>query len=461
MGHGSARAARVRWAVIAAPTLFAVVVILDAYAASSSHWSEVLRTLLVVIVGAVVLTAATRLITRNNVLASGLASGVAILLLTPVNAPLVMAGAGLAVLVGLWRRKRGEDALSPLANALLFLPGALLLIVLVRIVATGTITAADFATVAALPEPPPADLANVYVLLLDGYPREDSLADFGFDNGPFLQELRNLGFEVHDDARSRYPRTELAITSMLSPQAPPELAELVIPPRRDFVAARRLVRRDLLPRVRGPADLTAAGYRLVYSGPPLRHVTPAGWHENRTTALIESFEVAVLQRSALAPLAADWVADQHREWIHRTLEAWTRDTATDQPQFVFAHLLAPHAPYVYADGGREADLPDCWLSGCSIYAAREWHLSPEQLAPLLTANVAALNDRLLAILRTLNREDPDATVILFSDHGAAIESVDAPERSASFFAARTPDRPRLFDGRAGPDGLVYTLLGDD
>ena len=461
MGHGSAGAARIQWAVLAAPAVFVVVVILDAYAASSSHWSEVLRTLLVVIVCAMVLTAVARLITRNDVLASGLASAVVLLLLTPVNAPLVVACAGIAALIGLWRSKGGEDAQRPIGNALLFLPGALLVIVLVRIVATGAVTAADFATVPALPEPPTADLENVYVLLLDGYPREDSLADFGFDNGPFLEELRDLGFEVHDDARSRYPRTELAITSMLSPRAPPGLAELVIPPRRDFVAARRLVRRELLPRVPGPADLTTAGYRLVYSGPPLRHVTPLGWHENRTATLIESFEVAVLQRSALAPLAAGWVADQHREWMARTLEAWTRSVPTGQPQFVFAHLLAPHAPYVVADGGRGAGLPECWLSGCSIYAAREWHLSPEELAPLLTANVAALNDRLLPVLESLIREDPAATVILFSDHGAAIESIDAPERNTTLFAARTPDRPSLFDGRAGPDALVYTLLGDD
>ncbi len=242
---------------------------------------------------------------------------------------------------------------------------------------------------------------------------------------------------------------------MLSRTPPPELAQLVIPPDRDFVAARRYVRRELLPAVQGPADLVAAGYRLVYAGPPLRHVTPSGWHEYRTPALIESFEVAVLQRTLMAPMLSGWVADQHRAWVGATLEGWARDAGTTSGQFVFAHLLAPHAPYVL-----DGRLPACWVDGCSIYAAREWHLSPEELAPLLAANVESLNARLLPVVEGLVREDPSAVVVLLSDHGAAIESVDAPERNASFFAARTPGRSGVFDGRAGPDGLVYALLGE-
>ena len=53
-------------------------------------------------------------------------------------------------------------------------------------------------------------MPSVYVLLLDGYPRQDSLEDSGYDNGPFVAALSDLGFEVHADARSDYPRTELA-----------------------------------------------------------------------------------------------------------------------------------------------------------------------------------------------------------------------------------------------------------
>jgi hypothetical protein len=447
--------------VLAAPILFAIVVVLNVYAASSSHWSETLRTLLVVVVVAAAVTALARLAVRTDVLASGLASAAVLLLLTPINAPLVAAGAGAAGLIGWWRRRHGQDPMQPIGITLVFLASVMLAFVLGRIVVTGAITPADFAPVPALPAPePPADLPNVYVLLLDGYPRQDSLRDFGFDNSPFLEQLDGLGFEVHDDARSLYPRTELAITSMLSPAAPDGLAELVLPPNGDYVAARRTVRRELLPQAPGPTDLVAAGYRLVYIGPPLRHVTPGGWHEDRTPGLVDSFEVAVLQRSALAPLAADWVADQHRSWLDRTLDALTQGIGDQHGQFVFAHLLAPHAPYLFASDGGEATLPDCWLEGCSIYAAREWHLSPEELAPLLTANVDALNQRLIRILDQLVAEDPEATVILLSDHGAAIESADTPERSASFFAARTPGRPGLFDGRAGPDALVYTLLGD-
>ncbi len=451
---------RSRLAILGVPTAFALVVVLNVYGASSSHWTEILRALTVVTVAALLLTALARGVVRDDAIAAGLASAAVVLVLTPVNWPLVVGGGVTAAALLTWRHRRGEEPIRPVGRALVFVSGVMLMAALGRIAISGTVTLADFVPPPALPTPAPvANLPNVYVLLLDGYPRQDSLEEIGFDNGPFVAQLADLGFDVHADARSRYPRTELAITSMLSRTAPPELHGLVVPPNMDYVAARRFVRRELLPAVPGPADLVSAGYRLVYSGPPLRHVTPGGWHEDRTPSLLESFEVAILQRTLIGPLAADAVMDQHRAWVDRTLEAWTRNAGEQQAHFVFAHLLAPHAPYVYGLAGRDADLPECWLTGCSIYAAREWHLSPEELAPMLIANIDSLNRRLLPVIRQLIEADPHATVVLLSDHGAAIESSDTPERSATFFAARTPGRPGLFDGRAGPDGLVYALLG--
>ena len=49
---------------------------------------------------------------------------------------------------------------------------------------------------------------NVYILMLDGYPRADTLATtFGFDNGPFLAELESRDFDVAAESRSNYRKT--------------------------------------------------------------------------------------------------------------------------------------------------------------------------------------------------------------------------------------------------------------
>ena len=58
---------------------------------------------------------------------------------------------------------------------------------------------------------------NVYVLLADGYPRADTLAEtFDIDNSEFLSDLESLGFVVSDGARANYNKTWLTLASMLN-----------------------------------------------------------------------------------------------------------------------------------------------------------------------------------------------------------------------------------------------------
>ena len=58
---------------------------------------------------------------------------------------------------------------------------------------------------------------DIYFILLDQYPRSDSLKLIcGGDNRPFLDGLRKLGFYVADRSASNYPRTVMTIASMLN-----------------------------------------------------------------------------------------------------------------------------------------------------------------------------------------------------------------------------------------------------
>src|SRR6185503_19325396 len=63
----------------------------------------------------------------------------------------------------------------------------------------------------------PADAPDIYLILLDGYPRADTLqAAIGMDNAPFLARMEALGFDVAERAHSNYNRTALTVTSMLN-----------------------------------------------------------------------------------------------------------------------------------------------------------------------------------------------------------------------------------------------------
>ena len=58
---------------------------------------------------------------------------------------------------------------------------------------------------------------DIYFIVLDGYARADVLAKYyGFDNGPFLEGLRQRGFQVSDASRSNYNWTFLSLGSSLN-----------------------------------------------------------------------------------------------------------------------------------------------------------------------------------------------------------------------------------------------------
>ena len=58
---------------------------------------------------------------------------------------------------------------------------------------------------------------NVYLIMLDGYPRADTLRnEFGYDNSAFLGGLADRGFDVSTDSRSNYNKTWLTYASMLN-----------------------------------------------------------------------------------------------------------------------------------------------------------------------------------------------------------------------------------------------------
>ena len=58
---------------------------------------------------------------------------------------------------------------------------------------------------------------NVYVVLLDGYPRADTLHDtFGRGNEEFIADLQSRGFDISDQARANYNKTWLTLASMFN-----------------------------------------------------------------------------------------------------------------------------------------------------------------------------------------------------------------------------------------------------
>lgn len=196
-----------------------------------------------------------------------------------------------------------------------------------------------------------AERPDVYYIVLDGFGRQDALrAKIGFDDAFFVEGLRGLGFYVADRSRANYVQTELSIASSLNME---HLAALLPGTSResdDRSRFDRLIRESAVAKT-----FEARGYRFVTvtTGFPAIEF-PARESGFTPTGGLSLLETAVLDLTPLGDRAeytgTQFVARQ--EWLKgafAALGALAGDSG--QPKFVFAHILAPHPPFVFdADG---------------------------------------------------------------------------------------------------------------
>jgi hypothetical protein len=273
----------------------------------------------------------------------------------------------------------------------------------------------------------------------------------GLNNERFLAELEERGLVVDRHAKSGFRHTELALASTmlrdeqrLHIQEPPELSSMV--------SHRLITRRTHLVNTKVMDELRGLGYRLVYVPPPVLHVYWSGWDEERDTGHLTDFETQALARTPLRTLLAGFVMDQQRARVESSLVQWA-STAGKRQEIVFAHLMVPHTPFLWGPEEKPLGPLPCWMAGgCNLYHASldELGLSRDEYAALLVPQVEAVNRRVLAAVDDLRTADPDALIVIFSDHGTRYERPINDEWFKTLFAAS----PQI----TGPDGLFVSVV---
>jgi hypothetical protein len=292
---------------------------------------------------------------------------------------------------------------------------------------------------------------NVYLVLLDGYPRADTLKDaFGFDNGAFIQALEKRGFDVAGASRSNYSRTWLTLATMFHMEYADQIEGLAPYPADPIEQHRRLMLAiDAAPALKW---LAGRGYTLISIAPPFVDAGIRNVHEFVDTGQLNTFELQLLRNSTLAEavklLAPSFVPDQLRERIAAAFDR-TADYARQSPsgpKLLFTHVMSPHPPFLYGRLDQELGPPECFPATCGLWVtvSHELGISPAAYAAAMGAQIAALNERILALADAIVSNDPQAVVILFSDHGARHDRENEEEFVRDFFAARTPGHTAVF-----------------
>jgi hypothetical protein len=302
---------------------------------------------------------------------------------------------------------------------------------------------------------------DIYVLLLDGYPRADTLLDeFGIDNSAFLQALTSRGFDVSERSAANYMKTWLTVGSMLDGQYLNDVPALAEPP--DGAPKQILLLHEVIESSAVVDALRQHSYDVTTIPSPVTTSDYLGG-TIRSTGHLTALEIQIIAHSLLGrvlpePIVTFLAADQ-RENLFDQLSALGDVAAehSEHPRLVLTHLMAPHLPFIL---DQEPDYLNECFPRCDLWTTplERLDMTEEEFVQRLSIQIPALNEAVLAAIDEVTAADPDAIVIVMSDHGIRHHLANSEEHFRNLFAARVPDHPDLFAADIAPVNVFRRIL---
>jgi hypothetical protein len=290
-------------------------------------------------------------------------------------------------------------------------------------------------------------LPDVYYVITDGLASPDVLdSRFGVDTTAAAGRLRQLSVTVTTRSRSNYAQTYLSLASSLSGQyIDPSIASAL------HTRDRRPLD-DLIKQGEMLARFRALGYEFVMVG---SDTTMTAGHPlaDRCFCPLPSgpteLEYVLLAASPLGDLVGADGATQRAHWAHvRNAFDYLEAVRSTKPLLVFAHVIAPHPPFVFAADGSFSPA----LSRFSEKDGDQFPGTREEYRAGYAAEARFVLDRLVTLAGRLMRRPRRPILVIHGDHGSAlgmvhgsIDRTDWTERLAIFSAyggpAGTPPPP--------------------
>ena len=272
---------------------------------------------------------------------------------------------------------------------------------------------------------------DIYVIILDAYSRNDILQEvYGFDNSEFLDGLRQRGFYLPDCAFSNYDSTYDAMSSLWNMNYVDTMGI-----ENDSLGILSASQTDLILNNQARQTFKSLGYQFVTTRGygSFNDILDADVYLNYYNAqgkedVLEeqSFVSLFLQTtlfratgeaSAVNPPNTVYPVDQSQEvnqgtlayqesdfWYHQT--NYVFDSLAQLPDapgnyLVYAHVNAPHGPYVFNRDGNFRFAPD-------LTHESEYYID----------SIVYLNQRVLDLIdRLIANSDTPPIIILQADHG--------------------------------------------
>lgn len=251
---------------------------------------------------------------------------------------------------------------------------------------------------------------DIYYIILDAYAGNDVLKNlYGYDNQKFLQYLSSKGFYIASKSRSNYAFTELSIASSLNFTYLDFLTELQVSDDNDRKPLVRMIQKNRL-----LSFLKSQGYKTF--GFSSAHCVSEKMDVD--TYLSPKFRLnhflnLLINTTPLPLVTSELQYNLHRKRILFTLEQLPEVAKMESPKFIFAHIFAPHPPFVFG----ESDDSICRYPNFSFNDGK--YVKPkEDYIKCYKDQLIFLNDKIEEAIEGImaNSEEPPI-IILQGDHG--------------------------------------------
>ncbi len=291
-------------------------------------------------------------------------------------------------------------------------------------------------------DPPEGELPDVYYIILDAYGRADILARiFEHDNTSFLDYLRSKGFYVVDYARSNYAQTSLSITSSTNMDY---IQTLV--PNLDPDNTNRDVLWSLIENNRVMQLMKSLGYKTVafstgLDGTDLQGVdiyySAGTMDEIVTLSAVSPFESMLIYTSGGLILSDSLIVlpsylpilkypfEVRRARTLTAFEKLSEIPELEEPTFTFAHIIAPHPPFVFDRDGNPIDPNEPFSLGFAY--GKETEAELKDFVRGYREQLIFVNRRITQVIEDiLAKSETPPIIILQADHGPKANSPKIP-----------------------------------
>lgn len=312
---------------------------------------------------------------------------------------------------------------------------------------------------------------DIYYIILDAYARQDVLQKlYGYDNSKFINSLRQRGFFVADKSCTNYNLTLASLASSLNfdylDQVSQRLGESS-PDKRPLI--------EMIKNSKIRNFLSMRGYRFIsLSSYGDTSISDSDFNITslRRFAKISEFESILFKNNLIGFISKKHLIRfeylTHKTKINLIFDQLPLVAAQPCSVFVFAHVGAPHPPFVFSGKSLAANY---------IFAdGSELHHNAVELQKLYAEayceQIDVLNQKILAVIdKILARINKESIIIIQSDHGPRLQTDwSNPANNSSLIESMsilnaiympkrsTKDRPTELNDKTTPVNTFRVIL---